>query len=123
MFECGWGQVFANGTPKIFELVGELEKRLKRDFPAVLTKIVDSELTVLNCFGHHFITLMVTAMPLTSAVRILDVFLEEGEKVLFDILLRLIKIHEAEILKLTDPLDIFSSVSYTHLTLPTIYSV
>eukprot|EP01105_Mastigella_eilhardi_P020748 TRINITY_DN4973_c0_g1_i1.p1 TRINITY_DN4973_c0_g1~~TRINITY_DN4973_c0_g1_i1.p1 ORF type:complete len:1063 (-),score=239.90 TRINITY_DN4973_c0_g1_i1:77-3100(-) len=71
--------------------------------PAVMKHLADMGI-VLDVFAvRWFLTLTVSAFPLQTAFRTLDMFFFEGNRILFRVILGMLKLREPEILRAKDP--------------------
>eukprot|EP01017_Pseudomicrothorax_dubius_P037840 TRINITY_DN559_c0_g1_i9.p1 TRINITY_DN559_c0_g1~~TRINITY_DN559_c0_g1_i9.p1 ORF type:complete len:182 (-),score=44.81 TRINITY_DN559_c0_g1_i9:94-639(-) len=107
-YERNWRGVYTDRMPKLFSLIQTFEKRLVREVKGVVELMKEHKLNVIDCFGHHFISLMASTLPFQFSARIMDVFLFSGEKILFDVLVRLVQISRDEILDQPDTECLFN---------------
>ncbi|KAF8940648.1 hypothetical protein BGZ58_005384 [Dissophora ornata] len=66
--------------------------------------------TVTLVTSHWFLTLFINILPVESILRVWDCFFYEGRKILFRVALTIMRMHEAEISKIDDPLEVFQVV-------------
>ncbi|KAI1302794.1 hypothetical protein EDD11_005552 [Mortierella claussenii] len=66
--------------------------------------------TVTLVTSHWFLTLFINILPVESILRVWDCFFYEGRKILFRVALTIMRLHEAEISKIDDPLEVFQVV-------------
>ncbi|KAG0369958.1 rab-GTPase-TBC domain-containing protein [Gamsiella multidivaricata] len=66
--------------------------------------------TVTLVTSHWFLTLFINILPVESILRVWDCFFYEGRKILFRVALTIMRLHEAEIAKIDDPLEVFQVV-------------
>ncbi|KAG0055532.1 hypothetical protein BGZ83_008277 [Gryganskiella cystojenkinii] len=66
--------------------------------------------TVTLVTSHWFLTLFINILPVESILRVWDCFFYEGRKILFRVALTILRLHEAEIAKIDDPLEVFQVV-------------
>ncbi|KAF9086207.1 hypothetical protein BGX23_009056 [Mortierella sp. AD031] len=66
--------------------------------------------TVTLVTSHWFLTLFINILPVESILRVWDCFFYEGRKVLFRVALTILRMHESEISKIDDPLEVFQVV-------------
>ncbi|KAF9426075.1 hypothetical protein BGZ94_006966 [Podila epigama] len=66
--------------------------------------------TVTLVTSHWFLTLFINILPVESILRVWDCFFYEGRKILFRMALTILRLHEAEISKIDDPLEVFQVV-------------
>ena len=74
-----------------------LEKRL----PEISQHLENEEIELIACFSQYFITLFLYDTPTNIGLRIFDVFLLEGERVLFELLYKMLDLKKEKILLLT----------------------
>ncbi|KAF9114416.1 hypothetical protein BGX27_010887 [Mortierella sp. AM989] len=70
--------------------------------------------TVTLVTSHWFLTLFINILPVESILRVWDCFFYEGRKILFRVALTILKLHESEISKIDDPLEVFQVVQVDH---------
>ncbi|KAG0232518.1 hypothetical protein BGW42_008138 [Actinomortierella wolfii] len=66
--------------------------------------------TITLVTSHWFLTLFINILPVESVLRVWDCFFYEGRKILFRVALTILKMHESEITKIDDPLEVFQIV-------------
>ncbi|KAF9163093.1 hypothetical protein DFQ27_002364 [Actinomortierella ambigua] len=66
--------------------------------------------TVTLVTSHWFLTMFINILPVESVLRVWDCFFYEGRKILFRMALTILKMHESEITKIDDPLEVFQVV-------------
>ncbi|GJJ76053.1 TBC1 domain family member 6 [Entomortierella parvispora] len=66
--------------------------------------------TVTLVTSHWFLTLFINILPVESILRVWDCFFYEGRKILFRVALTILRMHETEIAKIDDPLEVFQVV-------------
>ncbi|KAG0306903.1 hypothetical protein BGZ98_001497 [Dissophora globulifera] len=66
--------------------------------------------TVTLVTSHWFLTLFINILPVESILRVWDCFFYEGRKILFRMALTILRMHESEIVKIDDPLEVFQVV-------------
>ncbi|KAF9183598.1 hypothetical protein BGZ51_003908 [Haplosporangium sp. Z 767] len=66
--------------------------------------------TVTLVTSHWFLTLFINILPVESILRVWDCFFYEGRKILFRVALTILRLHESEISKIDDPLEVFQVV-------------
>jgi hypothetical protein len=69
-------------------------------FEDVIEHFYELDVELKDVLTQPFLTLMFNKIPFSFTGRVLDVFLLDSEKVIFDILLRMILIKKSEILKI-----------------------
>ena len=55
MLEKGWRRVYMDGTPKLMELLQELEKRMEKELP-VLYKLLIDQVTITYLIVVHILS-------------------------------------------------------------------
>lgn len=79
MKEKNWRVLFLDGTPGIYIMISNLEKKMKEFIPEIYEHIFAIGLDLFSCFSQYFFTIMLYNAPKTVQKRILDLFLFEGE--------------------------------------------
>ncbi|CAG9317093.1 unnamed protein product [Blepharisma stoltei] len=100
MFEYNWRLMFTNGTPKLINMIKNTEKSIKYRFPEILEHIEENELTLVSCFAQYMVTIFLYDTPLDISVRIMDLFLLEGEKLMHRLLSKMLELKREKILEL-----------------------
>lgn len=77
--KMNYREVFSKRMKKIRAMLSFLEKKVKEVIPEVYQKIINTGLPFQVFFDSYFFTLMMYRSPLEFSVRILDIFLLEGE--------------------------------------------
>ncbi|EGD78515.1 hypothetical protein PTSG_09213 [Salpingoeca rosetta] len=90
----------------------QVDQRVLRDLLRVRFKRIASHLERLNtdfslAAFNFMLTIGIDAVPISTALRILDCFFCEGNKVLFRCALAMFAMHEKEILQYTDRMQLF----------------
>jgi len=102
MKELAYRDSFKDACPKLMENIFQFENLLREEQPDVLEHMESSGVTVHSAFTHLFLTLACQNSPVEFSVRIIDVFLLQGDKVLFDVLLKVITVCKKDIMGLRD---------------------
>lgn len=97
---CSWGIGVQVDQRVLRDLVAE---RL----PKLSTHLDRSNVDLSMVTFNFFLTASVDSMPIETALRILDCFLFEGDKILFRFGLAMLKMHEQGILAKTDKAEMF----------------
>lgn len=79
-----------------------LDKRIKEVLPDVYNRIKLFEVSLVSCFSEVYITALLMHSPLELQIKIIDSFLLEGDIILIDIIIRIMKITKLEILDKKD---------------------
>jgi hypothetical protein len=101
MQDKNWRLVFKTGTPKLLTMLQSLGRQLKSRLPEVHRHFVEEEVEMMVCFSQYFITIFMYDTPLHMSVRIMDLFLLEGEHVLFNLVLKMVLLKKDAILALS----------------------
>jgi|LauGreDrversion4_2_1035121.scaffolds.fasta_scaffold592729_1 hypothetical protein len=103
---CGehqWRDIFREDTPRLIDLLNRIEEKLKKKCPKVLNHLVQTtQLNVAAAFSSIFITLFVYDLPLDQAIRVFEMFLLDGERVLIKMLIRMVKSKQKKILQIKE---------------------
>ena len=89
--ERGWKKVFYPNTPKLKSLLNSLNQQVEKRFPDIYDHCMTQSIEPAQPFAQFFISLFCTDCPLPMSVRFLDVFMNEGEHVLFVLILRMLQ--------------------------------
>jgi len=87
-------------TPQLLTFTRELASRLQKHLPAIHMHLEAEEIGVEVPFTPLVMTVFACGMPHNLAVRVMDVFLVDGEEALFVLLLRMLERKERDILAL-----------------------
>ena len=85
-----WRNIFTHDFPKLRSMLTGFEKKLDYSFPEISDHIYYHDASLMELFTQPILTLLLNKMPINLTARVLDVFLLDAEKVIFDILLRMI---------------------------------
>lgn len=69
--------------------------------------MMENDVTILMCFGQFLISIFTYDAPLEISVRIMDLFLLEGEGVLFNVIFTLVQLKREKILA-TDGSELYT---------------
>lgn len=94
-----WRRIYEVHTPKLFELLAVLTDDIKIILPRVYQHLQNYEFE-FSIFARYFLTICSYKVPLKLAVRIMDVFLLEGEDKLIKIIIKLLYLKQLKILTL-----------------------
>jgi len=86
MQKKNWRYVYMDNTPKLIELLQELERRIKKELPRLykifdelvkraICLIINCQGCIPACFSQCFLTLLFYNSPLNFSKRVLDMFL------------------------------------------------
>ena len=92
--------LFRNGTPRLITIIFVMEKYIKKHYPDLHRHFKEQDIQLLACFTQYFITLFLYDTPIHIGIKIFDLFLLEGERVLFKLLYRMLGIKMNIILNL-----------------------
>ena len=99
MYEKGWRNVYKEGTPKLITLLDSFDRQFNRTLPRIAMHLAENQVPTALCFSQVFTTIFIYDVPMDIAVRIIDVFLYDGEHILFKILLNMLQLKEKRILE------------------------
>lgn len=94
------------------------EEVVRVRLPAVHEKLTDFGLQLSLCSIQWFMCLFVNTLRIEPALRVWDIFLNEGNQVLFQVAVGLLKLHEEEILLCSDASTLYVCLKgdlYTHM--------
>ncbi|XP_011407823.2 PREDICTED: TBC1 domain family member 2A-like, partial [Amphimedon queenslandica] len=87
-----------------------LKELIQNKLPLLNEHLLSNDIDVTIVTFNWFLTLFIDALPTESMLRIIDVFLFEGRKVLFRVSLSILKLYERRILSMVDPVTIFQFI-------------
>jgi hypothetical protein len=111
MYDKNWRLVFRCGTPKLVTMLESLGRQIKQRLPEVHRHFLNEGVELMICFSQYFITLFMYDTPLDMSHRIMDLFLLEGEHVLFNLVLKMILLKKEKILGLAAQ-DLYTYLRY-----------
>ena len=82
--------MFIDDCPRLIENLFKLERIIQAELPDVFEHMEKESVAVHGCFAQYFLTVFTASAPLEFSKRIMDVFLVNGEPVIFDVLIRTI---------------------------------
>ena len=98
MTEKNWRLVFVENTPKLMEMLGRLKQDLTKRFPLIWRHLCEHEVLVESVFSQAFITLFIYYTKVQLAKRIFEIFLVEGELMIFRMITKMLKLNRDKIL-------------------------
>lgn len=97
-----WRQIYNHNTPKLLNLLGLVEDRLKKENKTLYDHFIDQDLSMVAAFSPFFITCFIYRVPLDIATRIFETFIVEGETALVKIIFKMLYHKKDKIMSLTD---------------------
>jgi hypothetical protein len=101
MYDKEWRYVYNDSTPKLIDMLSEFERHFIRILPELAGHLIDNNVPLALCFSHVFTTIFIYDIPIATATRIIDVFLYDGEHIIYKILLNMMKLKSEQILSHT----------------------
>lgn len=101
MYGKNWRSMFKQGVPKLLEMIESLRRSLESHLLDVYKHFCEQRFN-LNCFAGELMTLFSYKCRLDISIRIVDLFLLEGEHVLLNLLLKMIELKRGRLLQLRD---------------------
>lgn len=99
MNDLQWRELFLAGTPKLVRILDSLARQVESHHLDLYMHFQSQELD-FTCFSAYFLTLCVYIAPLEVSVKIMDLFLMEGEEVLLNLILKMLVLKKTKILRL-----------------------
>ena len=90
MYDKGWRNVYKEMTPKLVTLLESFNRQFTRTLPRIAMHLAENNVPVALCFSQVFTTIFIYDVSMEIAVRIIDVFLYDGEHILFKILMNML---------------------------------
>ncbi|EAR89881.3 rab-GTPase-TBC domain protein (macronuclear) [Tetrahymena thermophila SB210] len=97
-----WRILFLDGTPGIHQMIKTLDQKMKEYVPQIFQHIADVGLDSYSCFSQYFFTILLYNAPKTVQKRILDLFLFEGEQILYSVIIKMLTLCSDIILSIYD---------------------
>ncbi len=94
-----WRQLYMRGLGKLIELLKYVQKKVECELPEVHAHLQKHGINCTMLFEQVFLTLMTNHTPLHATKYIIDFFLLDGEEVIIDILMRMLRLCRHEILE------------------------
>mmetsp|Transcript_21368 Transcript_21368/g.24832 ORF Transcript_21368/g.24832 Transcript_21368/m.24832 type:complete len:410 (+) Transcript_21368:41-1270(+) len=100
MKEKNWRSIYKKDFPKMFEMTKYLEKLIQTQLPEIHAAILASDSTIFDLFHEGFITFLMTYAPLAVGKRIVDLFLIDNEKLIFNVIIRALELNKKQIVSI-----------------------
>ncbi|KAL4483879.1 hypothetical protein ABPG72_006254 [Tetrahymena utriculariae] len=97
-----WRILFLDETPGIHMMIKTLDQKMKEYIPQIFNHIADVGLDSYSCFSQYFFTILLYNAPKTVQKRILDLFLFEGEQILYSVIIKMLTLCSDIILSIND---------------------
>src|SRR5690606_37358979 len=81
-------QMFVDNCPRLMDNLFKFEQLIKDEIPDVFAHMENEAIMVHGCFAGYFLTVCSQTCPVEFSKRIMDVFLLNGEPVIFDVLMK-----------------------------------
>ncbi|KAI8882932.1 TBC-domain-containing protein [Backusella circina FSU 941] len=94
-----------------------LEELVRKNIPRMYHHLKEKDIQLSVACLPWFLTLYINSMPLPFAFRILDCFFLEGPKILFQIALAILKLHEKQITEVSDDSELLIVVKTFFISL------
>ena len=119
----GWRNMFKYtphrpNTPKLVSLLKSLDTQVRKRLPRLHLHLTREEMPISVPFTPYIMTIFSHGTPHIMAVRVMDVFLVEGEHVLFILLLRMLTLKEEVVLGLKGEVRSYIGSLHVHETNP-----
>ena len=94
----GWRGIYACGAPKMQILTDFLVEVLETGYNPIFEHIMDEfEISIIPAFQSNIQTIFVYDCPEKMATTVFDVFLLDGEQVIFTLLIKMLELQEEKI--------------------------
>ncbi|CAI2364699.1 unnamed protein product [Moneuplotes crassus] len=102
MFNKNWRLILKDQTPKFFAVVKNCRRILYQEEPKLYKRMVKCKVPFAGIFSQYYISLFAYKLPKELVIRVLDVFLYEGEKKITQILIKLFKYNKKLLLSMDE---------------------
>ncbi|CAD8075048.1 unnamed protein product [Paramecium sonneborni] len=100
--KMNWSQTYNKSMKKLKSMVQHLEFLLKHNLPDLHKIICNLDQPFIFFMDQYFFGLMSYKTPLEFSTKILDIFIIQGEQIIFEVLLRVFTLNRNEIKQLQD---------------------
>ena len=97
MNTLNWREVFLPGTPKLVRMLDSFSRQLESHMLDLYLHFQAQGLHI-SVFAQYFLTVFAYKTPPELVVRVMDLFLLEGEQVLFNILIKMLQLKRHKLL-------------------------
>lgn len=77
-----------------------IKKEVKKRYIDLYFHFKREDVKLIACFSQYFLTIFLYDTPTSIGLRIFDIFLFEGERVLFDLIYRMLALKKEKLLNL-----------------------
>lgn len=98
MYEKNWRQICKDGTPKLMEIIDEVKTKICDKSRRLYKHFLKHGIPLDSLISQFFTTLFIYMCPIDHSVRIIEMFLLEGDKLLHMVLIRFIVASKNKIL-------------------------
>lgn len=110
-YSMNWRELFMDNFPKMYILIDCLENNIREEFPEFYDLLLENDITIQEIFGNSILSILFYKIPLEYTDKIIDNFLYEGEKIVIEILLRMLKLNISKVMQLSTKESIFDYFS------------
>lgn len=100
MWVKDWRSMFLKGTPKLCTMLDTLSRDIFLQLPEVAEHMLREDVGLATAFTQSLLTICSCDLPFDLAVRVMDLFIIEGEKVLLGLILSTLRIKRTKLMQL-----------------------
>ncbi|CAD8166682.1 unnamed protein product [Paramecium pentaurelia] len=100
--KMNWSQTYNKSMKKLKSMVQHLQFLLQQNLPDIYKIICNLDQPFIFFMDQYFFGLMSYKTPIEFSAKILDIFIIQGEQIIFDVLLRVFTLNRNEIKQLSD---------------------
>jgi len=94
-----WRNLYIKEMPKLVEMINNLKKGIQERLPDLYKHFNKCEVNLFGVFSHLFLTIYTYAIPFDFGIRIFELFLIAGEKVLIECTMTILTIMKKRIMQ------------------------
>jgi len=101
MWKKDWRSMFLEGTPKLCCMLEALSSQILLQLPDLAAHMLGEDVGLATAFTQSLLTICTCDLPFELAVRVMDLFIIEGEKVLTGLIISTLRLKRTKLLQLT----------------------
>ena len=101
MWTKDWRSMFLEGTPKLCSMLDALSNEILGQLPDLAAHMLHEDVGLATAFTQSLLTICTCGLPFELAVRVMDLFIIEGEKVLIGLIISTLRLKRTKLLQMT----------------------